>query len=88
MICIIFKIDYQIIKLSITAWVNSVVLAFPPKSPVRYFLYLITLKTEFSIDEAYLLRPILFNIIVPDSNKAVGLALFWPAISGAVPWTA
>jgi len=70
------------------AFVNYVVLAFPPKSPVKYFPYLITLKIEFYIAFPYSVNPIFFNIIVEDNKSAVGLAKFFPAISGAVPWTA
>jgi hypothetical protein len=60
-------------------------LAFPPKSPVKYFPYLITLYIEFYIEIPYYVKPIFFNIIVDDNIKAVGLAKFFPAISGAVP---
>ena len=70
------------------ALVNSVVLAFPPRSPVKYFPSFITLKVDSSIALPYSLNPIAFNIIVEDNNKAVGLAKFLPAMSGAVPWTA
>ncbi len=71
-----------------TACVNSVVLALPPKSPVSHFPSRITLNTAFSIEVACWCNFMLFNIIVEERIKAVGLALFWPAMSGAVPCTA
>jgi hypothetical protein len=43
------------------------------------------LNTEFSIAVAYPLKSIAFSIIVEDNNNAVGLARFFPAMSGAVP---
>lgn len=70
------------------AWVNSVVEAVPPKSRVKHLPSLNILNTEFSIAVAYLLSFKLFNIMVEERIKAVGFALFWLAMSGAVPWTA
>lgn len=70
------------------AFVNSVVLAFPPRSPVKYFPSFMTLYIDVSIVFPYSLNPMPFSIMVEDSKSAVGFAKFFPAISGAVPWTA
>lgn len=64
------------------------VLAFPPKSPVTYFPSFKVLKIASEIWSASYVCPICLNIITEDNNKAVGLALFYPAISGPVPCTA
>lgn len=89
---IIFYIQKLNQKLPIIALVNYFVVPLPPKSPVTYFFYFNTLKTESYIFTAYSSKFICFNIfinqintIVDDNIKAVGLANPFPAISGAVP---
>ena len=67
----------SIYNLSITASVKEEVVAVPAKSPVLFSeLEAIVVNTAFSILSACSVRPMWFNIITEDNNKAVGLALF------------
>ena len=78
-------------KLAMMALANSVVFKagvfLSPKSPVCWpdsRVY----SSAFSIIAADCINPRWRNIPNPLNNRAVGLAIFLPAISGAVPWTA
>ena len=70
-----------------TSSVNLEQVAFPPKSAVRARFSLITSKQAFSMRSANGFRFMYLNIMIALSRRAVGLALSWPAMSGAVPWT-
>ena len=72
------------LKFLMMASVNCVVVEEPPRSPVL-MEPLIVSNVALSILSACSFSPICLNIMVAESNNAVGLAKFLPAISGAVP---
>ena len=61
--------------------------AVPPKSFVRMFEPEMVERMAVSIISACLLSPMCLSIKHALSKSAVGFARFFPAISGAVPWT-
>ena len=71
-----------------TSSANSVVEAEPPKSTVNLLPSRNTFSKAVSIFCAFSYSPKYLSIITDDWISAVGLALFWPAICGALPWTA
>ena len=78
-------------KLPVIASAKEVVLTdgvdLSPKSPVCTPLSKVY-NNAFSMTAAFSVNPTWRNIASPLNNNAVGLAIFLPAISGAVPCTA
>ena len=82
------KQDYHEIRRAITAWVNSLVPAVPPMSavmtlPSATWAWMAALSLS-----ALSVIPRSFSIMAKAIRMALGLALSWPAMSGAEPWTA
>lgn len=73
--------------ISIIASANSEHFNLPPRSPV-FAPSDKHLKMAFSICLPYIPNPICVVIMQALSSNAIGLALFCPAMSGAVPCTA
>jgi len=70
-----------------TSSTTSVVLLVPPRSGVTHLPSLITPSTARSIRPAPSPYPRWRSISAAERMAASGFAMFWPAMSGADPWT-
>src|SRR4029077_4537664 len=70
-----------------TALPQATVFAAPPRSPVRNFGSASTCSIALTIEAAASASPRWSSIIAPDQIWPIGLAMPWPAISGAEPCT-
>src|SRR5271170_2874297 len=73
--------------ISATALPHAVVSALPPRSRVRRVRSPSVRSIAATIDAAACLSPRCSSIIAPDQIMPIGLAMPWPAISGAEPCT-
>src|SRR5712672_3221741 len=73
--------------ISATALPQAVVSALPPRSRVRSVRSPSVRSIAATIEAAAAFSPRWSNIIAPDQIWPIGLAMPWPAISGAEPCT-
>ena len=78
-------IHIYVFSLEMIALAYSLLVAFPPKSPVSVLPSARVAMIALLILSAYLLSPMCCSIIMDERRSAVGLALSCPAMSGADP---